>query len=89
MSLHDTAPETCLNTCIRAVLDRFAARPIDGALISELADALNQDLVVFRAGQRIALALDGSAIRVELTPEWALETAPGECAAALTALATQ
>jgi hypothetical protein len=71
------------------VLDRFAARPIDGALISELADALNQDLVVFRAGQRIALALDGSAIRVELTPEWALETAPGECAAALTALATQ
>jgi hypothetical protein len=89
VSLHDSAQESCLNTSIRAVLDRFAARPIDGALISELADALNQDLVVFRAGQRIALALEGSAIRVELTPEWALGAAPGECAAALTAVATQ
>ena len=68
--------KACLETRIRAVLDRFAARPIDGALISELADALNQDLVVFRAGQRIALALEGSAIRVELTPEWALGSQP-------------
>ena len=76
MSLHDNAQESCLNTSIRAVLDRFAARPIDGALISELAD------VVFRAGQRIALALEGSVIRVELTPEWDLGAAPGECAAA-------
>jgi hypothetical protein len=82
VSLQHSVQESCLNTSIRAVLDRFAARPIDGALISELADALNQDLVVFRAGQRIALALEGSVIRVELTPEWDLGVAPGECAAA-------
>ena len=69
MSPHDSEKDSCLGACIRAVLDRYAARPIDGVLISDLADALNRELVEFRAEQRITLAFDGSAIRVELTPE--------------------
>jgi hypothetical protein len=69
VSPHDNERDSCLGACIRAVLDRYAARPIDGVLISDLADALNRELVEFRAEQRITLAFDGSAIRVELTPE--------------------
>ena len=85
MSTHDPDGEqACLGPSILAVLSRFRARRIDGALLAEMAEVLNEEFGSLCAGRRIALVLDGSDIRVELTPEeQGMETAPrGECAAA-------
>jgi hypothetical protein len=70
LSTKDLSTEpTALGLRIRAVLDRFASRRLDHALVAEMAEALNQELVAFRAGRRIALAFDDSDIRVDLTCE--------------------
>jgi hypothetical protein len=80
---HLDAEQRCLGLSILAVLNRFTARPIDDALLAEMADVLNTEFGSLCAGRRIALILDGSDIRVELAPqEQGTETAPSECAAA-------
>jgi len=57
-----------VGTSIRAVLDRFAGRPLDPSLVADLAEALNQELVSALAGRRIVLTLGSSSIEVDLTP---------------------
>lgn len=68
MTHEQDADERVLGRTIRAVLRPFCRRVIDDALLAKMAEALNQQLTSFRGGSRIELALDGSAIRVELRP---------------------
>ena len=63
------AEQVCLGVSIMAVLSRFTVRLIDDALLAEMAEVLNEEFASLRAGRRIILTSDGSAINVELTPE--------------------
>ena len=79
---HDVdAGERSLGRTVRAVLRRFRGRCIDDALLAEMAEALNEELTSFRSQHRIELALEGSAIRVELRPEQTVAVVPTERAA--------
>ena len=63
------AEQVCLGVSILAVLSRFTGRRINDALLAEMADVLNEEFASLRAGRRIILITDGSAINVALTPE--------------------
>ena len=49
------------------VLWRFEGRFLDDALLSEMAEALNQEFASVLDGRRVKLACEGSNISVELT----------------------
>ena len=77
------AEQVCLQVSILAVLSRFTGRRINDALLAEMADVLNQEFASLRAGGRIILTTDGSAINVALAPEQQdIEPASGQRQAA-------
>ena len=77
------AEQVCLGVSILAVLSRFTGRRINDALLAEMADVLNQEFASLRAGRRIILTTDGSAINVALAPEQQdIEPASGQRQAA-------
>ena len=63
------AEQVCLQVSILAVLSRFTGRRINDALLAEMADVLNEEFASLRAGRRIILITDRSAINVALAPE--------------------
>ena len=54
------------------MLWRFEGRSLDDALLSEMAEALNQELASFLDGRGVKLACGGSNIGVELTESRAI-----------------
>ena len=64
---HDFDDQRHITAKAEIVLWRFEGRILDDALLSEMAEALNQEFASLLDGHRVKLAREGSNVKVELT----------------------